>query len=426
MYSSNNAFSTQEIREKFPILSREIHGRPLVYLDNAATTHKPQQVLDAIAAYYSQHNANVHRGLHTLSDESTQIWSDSRRTIADFFGAEPSQFIATRNTTEALNTLVYGWGEQHISAGDVIAVGLAEHHSHFVPWQQLAHRKQAEFLVLPSGEDGVLDPEQVSAFLHPYRERLKVVALTHISNVLGVVDPLFIGSFLRDWGIREQVWVSLDAAQSAARLPLNISTMDVDSLAFSGHKLYGPMGIGGLIVAKGRLAELQPILLGGGMIGEVSVSQTSFAEDLEDRFTAGTPDVASLAGLAAAIKFVEESGIRQIQQHEEELTQYALQRLAELPQLQIVGPTQTRNAAGELVRLGSVAWLYEGVHAHDVAQILDRSGVAVRSGHHCAMPLHSLREWPATTRASFAVYNTKEEIDVLIEALREVKTVFGK
>lgn len=418
--------NSEEIRSQFPILSRQVNGHPLVYLDNAATTQKPLPVLDAIGEYYTQHNANVHRGVHTLSDESTQIWSDSRRTIARFFGATSEQFIATRNTTEAINTLVYGWAEQHVSSGDVIAVGLAEHHSHFVPWQQLAKRKQAEFVVLPCSEDGILDEEQVSAFLHPHRDRLKVVALTHISNVLGVVDRLFIGQLLRDWGIREQVWVSLDAAQSAARLALDIEKIDVDSFAFSGHKLYGPMGIGGLIVKRERLSELQPVLFGGGMIAEVSASHTSFSEDPEDRFTAGTPDVASLAGLAAAIDFIEELGLNQIQKHEEELTSFALERLAELPQVEIVGPRQTRNSQGELVRLGSVAWLYKGVHAHDVAQVLDRYGVAVRSGHHCAMPLHTVRSWPATTRASFAAYNTFAEIGRLFEALESVKNVFGK
>lgn len=426
MYTSKSAINSEEIRSQFPILSRQVNGHNLVYLDNAATTQKPQMVLDAIAEYYTQHNANVHRGVHTLSDESTQIWGDSRRKIASFFGATPDQFIATRNTTEAINTLVYGWGEQHIGPGDVIAVGLAEHHSHFVPWQQLAQRKQAEFVVLPCDEDGVLVREDVAAFLHPHRDRLKVVALTHISNVLGVVDPLFVGELLQEWGVREQVWVSLDAAQSAARLLLDIKDLSVDSLAFSGHKLYGPMGIGGLVVKRERMAELQPVLFGGGMIGEVSASRTTFAEDLQDRFTAGTPDVASLAGLAAAIEFVQEIGLAQIQQHEEELTQYALEKLAELPQVQIVGPSRVRNEHGELQRFGSVAWLYEGVHAHDVAQILDRFGVAVRSGHHCAMPLHTLREWPSTSRASFAIYNTLEEVDRLIDGVKAVKDVFGK
>jgi len=414
------------VRSQFPILSREVHGHPLAYLDNAATTQKPLSVLAAIGEYYTQHNANVHRGVHTLADESTQIWAESRNTITAFFGAAPDQFIATRNTTEAVNSLVYGWGEQHISAGDVIAVGLAEHHSHLVPWQQLALRKKAELVVLPCTDDGRLDPTLVAGFLHPYRDRLKVVALTHISNVLGVVDSLFIGDLLAEWGIRQQVWVSLDAAQSAARLPLDIEDLPVDSLVFSGHKLYGPMGIGGLIVRRSRLAELQPVLFGGGMIAEVSATRTTFAEDTEERFTAGTPDVASLAGLAAAIQFVQEIGLGQIQEHEEELTAYALERLSEVPQVEIVGPKSTRDEQGNLIRLGSVAWLYRGVHAHDVAQILDRSGIAVRSGHHCAMPLHSARGWPATTRASFGVYNTKEEIDRLVIALHEVQKVFGK
>jgi len=420
---NTSVMNTTAIRSQFPILSREVHGVPLVYLDNAATTQKPLSVLAAIGEYYTQHNANVHRGVHTLSDESTQIWSESRRTIARFFGASSDQLIATRNTTEAVNSLVYGWGEQHVSAGDVIAVGLAEHHSHFVPWQELARRKGAEFVVLPSGEDGRLDRELVSGFLHPLRERLKVVAVTHISNVLGVVDSLFIGDLLSEWGIRDQVWVSLDAAQSAARLPLDIEALPVDSLAFSGHKLYGPMGIGGLVVRRSRLPELQPVLFGGGMITEVSATRTTFAEEFEDRFTAGTPDVASLAGLAAAIEFVQGIGLEKIQTHEEELTGYALERLAEVPEIEIVGPKTPRDEHGNLIRLGSVAWLYKGVHAHDVAQILDRSGIAVRSGHHCAMPLHSARGWPATTRASFAVYNCKKDIDVLVAALREVKKI---
>jgi cysteine desulfurase/selenocysteine lyase len=413
---------------QFPILQKKLHNQvPLIYFDNAATTQKPLVVIDAIVEYYSNFNANIHRGVHVLAEESTDIWENSRQAVADFFGSAPEELVVTRNTTEALNILVQGWGEENIQSGDVILVSLSEHHSNFVPWQQLAKRKGATFLTLPLQENGQVDISQATELFQKHRNHLKVVALHHISNTLGTVVPIDrIITTLRELKIRDQVLLAVDIAQSAAHLPIKFKQWGVDAMAFSGHKMYAPMGIGGLIVRKELLSTFTPVLLGGGMISQVLPEETEYAEELADRFTAGTPDVASLYGLAKACDFIQSIGWAEIQHHEEELTRYALEKLQQLPEITIVGPTTTRNDQDELIRLGSVAFLYEGVHSHDVAQVLDRYGVAVRSGQHCTMPLHMSRGWMATTRASFALYNTTDEIDVLVQALHEVKTVFRR
>jgi cysteine desulfurase/selenocysteine lyase len=409
------------IRQDFPILSRQVHGRPLVYLDNAATTQKPEAVIEAISGYYREHNANVHRGVHTLSDESTRIYHDSRRTIAGFFGAQPEELILTRNATEALNLAALSWGRQWVREGDAVAVSIMEHHSNFVPWQQLAKEKGARFVVLPLTDDGRLDWRAATDIIDELGDKLKVLALTHLSNTLGSVNPMEkLADHLRQKSWRPRMLVVADAAQSSARIPLSLDLLGADALAFSGHKIYGPMGIGGLIVKRDRLEEFQPVLLGGGMIGRVGEAETTFAEDVQDRFTAGTPDVASAAGLAAACDYLTKLGRAEILEHERGITKYAYDQLAKIPEIELVGPRP------EDGRLGSVTFLYKGVHAHDVAQILDREGVAVRSGHHCTMPLHTVCGWPATTRASFAVYTIKEEIDALVSALDQVKRVFRK
>lgn len=419
--------TTQTIRDQFPILHKKVHQLPLVYFDNAATTQKPQLVLDAIIEYYTQFNANIHRGVHVLAEESTNIWEQSRQAVADFFQADPAELIVTRNTTEALNILVRGWGERNLSEDDVVLVALSEHHSNFVPWQQLCHRKRAQFLTLPLAENGLIDLAKTKQLFKQHQKHLRVVSLHHISNTLGTVTPIeAVVQLLKDLGIREQVLLSVDIAQSAAHLPIHFHDSGVDAMAFSGHKMYAPMGVGGLFVTKKRLEEFEPVLFGGGMINTVMVDETTFAPETADRFTAGTPDVASLYGLAKACEFIKEIGWENIQQHEEELTQYALDQLQAFPEISVVGPPAVRNSQGEVVRLGSVAFLYDKVHAHDVAQILDRKGVAVRSGQHCTMPLHVSRGWMATTRASFAIYNTKSEVDVMIEALKDINTVFKR
>ncbi len=412
-------WSTDAIRAQFPILRRQVQGHPLVYLDNAATTQKPQTVIDAIVEYYQNHNANVHRGVHTLGDESTQLYHQARVQIADFFGARDEELILTRNTTEGLNWLVSGWGESHVGANDVIVATLMEHHSNFVPWQRLALRRGARLVVAPLLDDGCLDWPALQHLIDEAGQRLRVLALTHIANTTGATNPVAeINEYLAAKAWRSQVLLVVDAAQSAARLPLNFTTLGVDALAFSGHKMYGPMGTGGLLVAKQRLSELEPVLVGGGMIGRVTLAETSYADSPQEKFTAGTPDVAGAVGLAAACTFLQKLGREAIARHDRELTADAYQKLAAVPEVTMVGPTPANS------RQGSVAFLYQGVHAHDVAQVLDRWGVAVRSGYHCAMPLHDHFAWPPTTRASFGVYNTTAEIDTLVSALADVKKVF--
>lgn len=417
----------QTLRQQFPILHKTIHGQPLVYFDNSATTQKPQAVLDAIVEYYSNFNANIHRGVHQLAEESTDIWERSREKVAGFFGATAEELIVTRNTTEALNLLTMGWGERNIGEDDVIFVSVSEHHSNFVPWQQLAQRCGAQFYTFPLTPDGKLDLDAAQELLHRHRQRVRVVSLQHASNTLGsLMDIDGVAQILRDLKIRDQVLLSVDAAQSAAHRPIDFHQWGIDALSFSGHKMYGPMGLGGLLVKRSRLQEMNPILFGGGMINTVMVDETTFAEDIQDRFTAGTPDVASLYGLAAAVEFLQEIGWETITKHEEELTQYALDELQKLPEITIAGPTQVYDDQGKVQRVGAISFLYEHVHAHDVAQILDRHGVAVRSGQHCTMPLHLSQGWMATTRASFGIYNTQAEVDVMLEALQDVKKVFRR
>ncbi len=413
---------SSDIHQQFSILQRRIHEHALTYLDNAATTQKPERVIDAISNYYRTHNANVHRGVHTLSDESTVLYEQARHHIATFFGATSEQLIITRNSTEAMNLLVEMWAK-FLRPGDVIAVTMQEHHSTLVPWQMVAQRTGCEFLVVPMAESSAWPLPAFTELLQAKKDRLRVVATAAVSNVTGVVAPLEkINAQLREWGVRQNVLFAVDAAQSAAHLPSRLDRWPVDALTFSGHKMYGPMGVGGLVVSERVAKEIAPVLYGGGMIDQVREQETSFHEDFSERFTAGTPDVASLVGLQAAIEFLEEIGWSELQAHEHNLVRYAYEALGQLPQIQLIGPVVTEELDS---RVGSVAWTYDGVHAHDVAQILDRSGVAVRSGHHCTMPLHAAEEWVATTRASFAVYNTRADVDRLVTALSQVQNVFG-
>jgi len=412
-----------EIRSEFPILSRKVHGHDLVYLDNSATTQKPRAVIQALTEYYENHNANVHRGVHTLSDESTHIYETARKVIAQFFGATGQQLILTRNTTEAINTLVQMW-KPLLHAGDVIAVSLLEHHSNFVPWQMAALELNCELVVLPLTAQGEFAMDEIASLLESKKDRLRVLTVPVVSNALGTVAPISeLVSLLSDWGIRDNVLVSVDGAQAAAHVPIHMGEWQIDALSFSGHKMYGPMGIGGLILSPRILKMVQPVSFGGGMIDEVHIESTSFHPEASERFTAGTPDVASVYGLQRAIEFLASIGWPELQEYEHSLLTYLYEQLQIIPQVTVVGPAPTTDMKS---RIGSVSWVYDGVHAHDVAQILDRSGIAVRSGHHCTMPLHEANDWVATTRASLAVYNTHEDIDRLVAALHQVKQVFGK
>lgn len=414
-------FDANQLHSDFPILTQEIHGFPLVYLDNAATSQKPQSVIDAVVHYYTHDNANVHRGVHTLSDRATRFFEESRHTIAQFVGAQPQELILTRNTTEALNGVAYGWADQHLSLGDVVLTTLMEHHANLVPWQEVCKRTGAVLEFVNMTDDGLLDRADFQQKIQ--NSRIKLVTLTHISNTLGTVNPIeeLIAEVRSTYG--EKVKVVIDGAQAVPHLPVNFDLLDADFYAFSGHKMLGPMGIGGLLV-KQRLiesGEFQPWLFGGGMIDEVHQSQTTFHPDPEERFVAGTPDVASAVGLAEACRYLTDLGMTQVKQHDQDLVQYTYQQLLAIPEVQLVGSNPLDHPD---IRLGSVAFLYQGIHAHDVAQILDSQGIAVRSGHHCCMPLHQKMGWQATVRASFQVYNTRDDVDRLVEGLGKVKEVF--
>lgn len=420
------------VKADFPIFQQPANTN-LVYLDNAATTQKPQVVIDAISNYYKNSNANVHRGVHRLSDESTKCWVDVRHTIADFFGAKPSELIIARNTTEAINGVAYGWGDRHLKAGEAIMVSQMEHHANLVPWQELCRRTGAELKIIPVLADGRLDS-------HWYEQNLtnvKLVALQHVSNALGTIHPV---NWFIDLAQTMGARVLIDAAQSAPHLPINFAKMHADFLAFSGHKMLGPMGIGGLLVREELLNtnEMRPWLFGGGMIAQVAETSAEYHPDPAERFTAGTPDVASAVGLATACNYLKNLSMSAVLEHDQSLVIYALEKLSENKSIELLGVTKpafvdttpTYELKGkfsqlQIDRVGSVSFLYQGVHPHDVAQVLDSEGVAVRSGHHCCMPLHTKFGWPGSVRASFSVYSTKSDVDRLLLALEKVKKVFG-
>ncbi len=421
------------VKADFPIFQQPATAS-LVYLDNAATSQKPQAVIDAISNYYKNSNANVHRGVHRLSDESTMAWLDARQTIAEFFGAKPSELIITRNTTEAINGVAYGWGDRQLKAGEAIMVSQMEHHANLVPWQELCRRTGAELKIIPVLSDGRLDSRWYEQNLN---KKVKLVALQHVSNALGTIHPV---NWFIDLAQTMGARVLIDAAQSAPHLPINFTKMQADFLAFSGHKMLGPMGIGGLLVREELLNtnEMRPWLFGGGMIAQVAETSAEYHPDPTERFTAGTPDVASAVGLATACNYLKNLSMSAVLEHDQSLVIYALEKLAENKGIELLGVTKpafvdttpTYELKGEfsqlqIDRVGSVSFLYQGVHPHDVAQVLDSEGVAVRSGHHCCMPLHTKFGWPGSVRASFSVYSTKSDVDRLLLALDKVKKVFG-
>ncbi|HCC84284.1 MAG TPA: cysteine desulfurase [Candidatus Pacebacteria bacterium] len=414
--SNNLSFDFAATRKDFPIFASP-ENQNLIYFDSAATAQKPRLVIDAISNYYQTHNANIHRGVYQLAEESTRDWDESRETIAKFLGADADELIVTRNATEAFNGVAYGWADHQLKPGDKILITLLEHHANLVPWQQVCQRTGAELLVAKVTVDDRLDEiDWLSKLQTP---GVKLVTLTHVSNVTGAVLP--IKNLVRlvhrhQPGAR----MVLDAAQSVPHLPMDFHQLGVDFLAFSGHKLYGPMGIGGLLVRRELLTsqEFQPWLFGGGMIESVWPDRATFSLEQVDRFTAGTPDVASLVGLAAATKYLQQIGMAEVVAHEQILVKTAYEKLSQIPEIQLIGPDPVK-----FDRVGSVAFTYQGIHAHDVAQVLASQNIAVRSGHHCAMPLHTAKNWSATTRVSFGIYNTEAEIDRFIKALAKVKNL---
>jgi cysteine desulfurase/selenocysteine lyase len=403
--------SIEEIRAEFPILAREVHGVPLAYLDNGATAQKPLDVLEALDRFNRHSNANVHRGVHILSEEATRLYEAARATLARHLGAGPREVVFTRNATEAINLVAHAWGRARVGAGDRIVITEMEHHSNVVPWYLLAREVGAEIDWAPITDQGLIDFEALAELLE---RGPKLVSVAHVSNVLGTVNPVAeIARMAHDAGAA----VMVDGAQAAPKLHLEMGEIGADFYALTGHKAYGPTGIGALWGKRALLEEMEPFEGGGSMIRKVSKEEITWAS-VPARFEAGTPPIAEAVGLATAIDWIDRLGLDPIHAHELELTAYALDRLAEIPELRVFGPP-----AGD-DRAGIISFELPGVHAHDVSEILDRHGVAVRAGHHCAQVLMERLGVAATTRASLAVYNTREEIDRLVEGLLDTRRVF--
>ena len=405
-------FDVATIRAQFPILEREVHGRPLVYLDNAATTQKPQSVIDALSHYYSTMNANIHRGLHTLAEEATAAYEGVRQQVADFIGAASHrEIVFTRNTTESLNLLAYTLGAR-LRPGDEIVLSAAEHHSNLVPWQLLAQRSGAVLRFIELNEDQQIDVDTARAAINA---NTRIVSVVHISNVLGSITPIAeISEMARAVGAT----MIVDAAQSAPHVPVDVNELGADFIAFSAHKMLGPTGVGVLWGRRELLADLDPFLGGGEMISVVTREESSWAA-LPHKFEAGTPNIADVIAFGAALDFLNEVGMDAIAEHDAEITSYAVERLSRLEGLDIYGPANPDE------RSAVIAFNYRDIHSHDVATILDRSGIAVRAGHHCAQPLMRTLEVPATARASFYLYNQRSEVDALVDGLLEAGEIFG-
>ena len=403
----------RHLRDDFPILSREINGKPLVYLDSAATTQKPNQVIEAVSDYYRTINANVHRGAYTLSDEATTAYEGARARVAAFINAaSPNEVAFSRGTTSALNLVAYGWGLNRLSPGDRIVLTLMEHHSNVVPWQIIARHTGAELVYLPIDDDYRVDLSTVSAAID---ERVKIVAVSGMSNVLGTIGPV---TELSEFAHAVGAIVVVDGAQLVPHLPTDVQTLGADFMAFGAHKMLGPTGIGALWGRTELLEQMEPAEGGGEMISDVGLYESRWAP-VPHKFEAGTPPIAQAIGFAAAVEYLEKIGMSTVREHEVAITGYALDRLAGVPDLEVYGPADL-DARG-----GAVSFQLADIHAHDLATILDDHGVAVRAGHHCAKPLMRHLNVPATARASFYVYTVEEDIDRLVEGLHEARKLFG-
>ncbi|HCX25979.1 MAG: Cysteine desulfurase [Candidatus Collierbacteria bacterium GW2011_GWB2_45_17] len=410
----------QKIREEFPILKRKINGHDLVYLDSGATSQKPESVLRAMDDYYRNNNANIHRGVYDMSVESTRMVDEAREKVAKFIGARTEEIIFTRNASESLNLVMYSWGKKNIKEGDAVLVTRLEHHSNFVPWQVLCKENKAEFRVWNVDREGRLVDEIASVRSTETRNdgKVKLIAMTGASNAIGtLVDIKKMVEMVRSKN--PDVVVVLDASQMVPHMKVDVSKLPVDFVAFSGHKMLGPTGVGVLWGKKEVLNKMEPFLYGGDMIGEVGLESTTWGE-LPNKFEAGTPDIAGIIGLGAAVDYLESLGMDNVREHEKELIGYALEKFKELGDLVTVYGVDNVEEKG-----GALAFNVKGVHAHDVAQVLNNYGIAVRSGQHCAAPLVTSFGVSAMVRATFYIYNTKEEIDYLVEKLKEVPKVFA-
>lgn len=397
------SFDVQRVREDFPILSRTVNGKPLVYLDNGATTQKPKQVVDAIQAYYTHINSNIHRGVHHLSQQATDAYEITRRKVRGFINAaHEHEVILTSGTTHGINLVASCFGKAFIKPGDEIIISAMEHHSNIVPWHMLCEDRGAVLRIIPVTEEGELDMEAYRALLN---ERTKLVAVTYVSNALGTINPV---NELIELAHRADVPVLLDAAQAVQHLPIDVQALDVDFLVFSGHKMYGPTGVGVLYGKEKYLEAMPPYQGGGDMIKEVSLTKTVY-NDLPFKFEAGTPNIEAGICLANAIDYLNQVGLDRILAYEHDLLEYATERMLEIPGLRIIGTAKEKSSV--------ISFLVDGTHPYDVGVILDKLGIAIRTGHHCAQPLMEQYGIPGTARASLAMYNTVEEIDALVAGI---------
>lgn len=400
-----------KVRADFPILNRRVHGLPLVYLDNAATTQKPQTVIDAVAEYYASTNANIHRGVHLLSESATEAHESVRKTVQRFLNAEdPAEIVFVRGATEGINLVAASYGRTHVHAGDEVLITAMEHHSNIVPWQMLCEEKGARLRIAPINDDGELLMNEFSELLNA---RTRLVAVTHVSNVLGTVNPV---AQLIHLAHRWKVPVLLDGAQAVPHCAVDVRALDCDFYVFSGHKVYGPTGIGVLYGKRGLLDTMPPYQGGGDMIRSVTFEKTIF-NNLPYKFEAGTPNIAGAIGLGAALEYVAGIGIEAVSNYEHDLLVHATRALGSVPGVKLIGAAKEKSAV--------LSFVVEGVHPHDIGTVLDREGIAVRTGHHCAQPLMLRFGIPATVRASLAMYNTASEIDALVAGIQKLKEIFA-
>ncbi len=404
-------YDVEQVRRDFPILHQKVYGHPLVYLDNAATSQKPRQVIDAISRYYESGNANIHRGVHYLSEHATEEHEAARRTVQHFLNAaDKREIIFVRSATEAINLVAQTYGRKHVKAGDEVLITTMEHHSNIVPWQMLCEEKEATLKVLPINDRGELCMDELPKLLTP---KTKIVAVTHVSNALGSVNPI---RKIVELAHAMNIPVIVDGAQAVPHTKVDVQELDVDFYVFSGHKVYGPTGIGVLYGKMALLEAMPPYQGGGDMIRSVTFEKTLY-NDLPYKFEAGTPNIGGAIGLGVAIDYITQLGIDNIAAHEHDLLVYGSEALLRIPGVRLIGTARQKAAV--------ISFLIEGIHPHDIGTILDREGVAVRTGHHCAQPVMQCFRIPATARASFGLYNTRAEVDALVKGIHKVKEVFA-
>ena len=397
---------TESIRSQFPILDQKVYGKPLVYFDNAATTQKPQSVIDTLCRYYQTLNSNIHRGAHYLAAEATEEYEQTRRAVQQFINARHShEIVFTRGTTESINLVAASFGQRFLKEGDEVVVSAMEHHSNIVPWQLACERQGAKLRVIPFDDDGVLDLEALRGMLN---EKTRIVAVNHVSNTLGTVNPI---RQIVDIAHSHGIPVLVDGAQAISHFAVDVQELGCDFYCFSGHKMYGPMGVGVMYGREELLEQMPPYQGGGEMIKDVTFERTTYNE-LPFKFEAGTPAVGDVLGLHSAIRFMQQTGIENIARHEKELTEYATERLLQIEDLRIYGRAKEKTSV--------ISFLVGNAHPYDVGTLLDKLGIAVRTGHHCTQPIMDRYGIPGTVRASFAVYNTREEVDALISAIERI------